>query len=121
MDKLAEAWKKLEEAFVTNKQIAYYGTHSNFNGFKLRDESQNISFFLNAEKAVQAARNKKGKLIVVELTYKMIKEVGGSPTSNHNSRESLIEHGFDAYVNNRYGIIGVVDPKQIKIKEVEEL
>lgn len=121
MDKLDEAWRQLDELFNTKKQIAYYGAHANFNGFELRDEDQNISFFLSPEKAVHAARNKKGKLIVVELRFKKITELKGSPTNNHNSRKQLIKSGFDAYINKDYGIIGVVDPKQIKIKEVEEM
>lgn len=121
MDKLNEAWVELEELFNTKKQTAYYGAHAEFNGFGVRDPSQNISFFLNPEKAVQAARNKKGKLVVVELKYKNIKELEGSPTSNHNSRKQLIKSGFDAYINNKYGMIGVIDPKQITIKEIEEI
>jgi len=121
MNKLDEAWRQLEELFNTKKQTAYYGAHTDFSGFELRDENQNISFFLNPEKAVQAARNKSGKLIVVELKFKKVMELNGSPTSNHNTRRQLMKAGFDAYVNNKHGIMGVVDPKQIKIKEVEEL
>jgi len=121
MDHLNETWLKLEELFNTKKQTAYYGAHDDFNGFNIRDDTQTISFFLSPEKAVQAARNKQGKLLVVELKFQAIKELGGSPTSNHNSRLQLIKYGFDAYINNKYGIVGVVDPKQITIKEIEEI
>ena len=118
MNKLKEAWLKLEKK-LNGGVTAFYGAHSDFKKFKLRDSGQNISFFLKPEKAVHAARNKQGKIIEVNLRFKNLKEMNGSPTMCHNSRKELISEGYDGYINNKYGIVGVVDPRQIEITEIE--